>query len=86
MDKRLDEKRERIDEINNSIIALLDERFQLSKEIGNIKKEINMKVLDTSREKIIIENIKDSLRDSENTNEILNVFQSILKESRNIQQ
>lgn len=85
MDARLEKNRGRIDEINNLLIFLLEERFNISKQIGEIKKEIGMEVLDTKREEIIIENITNKLEKSEYTDEILKVFLTILDESKKIQ-
>lgn len=85
MDDRLKEKRFRIDEINNELIELLDERFNISKEIGNVKKEIGKEVLDTKREEFIIEKLKSKLEKSQYTDEILNIFLTILDESKKVQ-
>lgn len=85
MDDRLLKNRERIDEINNALISLLDERFNISFEIGKIKREIGMEVFDAKREEIIIENIKQKLVNSKYIDEILNVFLTVLEESKKIQ-
>lgn len=52
---RLQKLRREIDEIDNSIIKLLDRRIKLVKEIGLIKKRYGMKIRDVNREKIILD-------------------------------
>ncbi len=51
---RIHELRRRIDEIDKKIIELLDERMNVVKEIGRVKKEMNMEVRDSSREDVVL--------------------------------
>jgi chorismate mutase len=53
MDKLL-VKRSKIDEIDNMIMQLLDDRFQLSTEIGDIKRQQSTPVLDSNREQVVL--------------------------------
>ncbi|MCK5388349.1 MAG: chorismate mutase, partial [Candidatus Izimaplasma sp.] len=46
MDK-IDDLRLLIDELDNNIMSMLDKRFNLSNEIGNIKAHAKTAVLDT---------------------------------------
>ncbi len=56
----MDEKRNKIDEIDNQIWQLLNERFKVTKEIGMLKKEQAGIVLDPNREQAIIDRITNS--------------------------
>ena len=80
MDKLL-KSRNRIDQIDTQIMELLDERYSLSIEIGNIKKESNAPVLDSNREQIIL----DKTSQLSHSLAIKNVYKSIMKESKNLQ-
>lgn len=75
--------RENIDDVNNRLVSLLLERKQLSKNIGNIKKQLGIPVYDASREK----NIYDSLKAKyPNDYEYLKpIFEAIILSSRNAQ-
>ncbi|MFP4051563.1 MAG: chorismate mutase [Thermoplasmata archaeon] len=53
--ERIHELRERIDEIDEEILKLLDERAAVAKEIGEIKKEKDILITDTEREKVVLE-------------------------------
>ena len=46
--------RKKIDDIDDELIALFLKRLDISKEIGELKKENNMKIYDPEREEKII--------------------------------
>jgi len=48
--EKLHELRKRIDEIDEQIIKLLEERVRIAKEIGAIKRELNLPIRDEKRE------------------------------------
>ncbi|MFP4001543.1 MAG: chorismate mutase [Candidatus Natronoplasma sp.] len=52
--ERIHELRERIDEIDEKILKLLDKRAAVAKEIGEIKKEKDISITDTEREKEVL--------------------------------
>ena len=80
MDKLL-ESRNRIDVIDDQIMELLDERYDLSITIGNIKKDIKSSVLDTNRENVIT----DKTTQLRHSLSISNVYNTILEESKKLQ-
>lgn len=53
--KRLETFRKEIDEINVKLIQLFKQRMEVSKKIGDVKKENNLPIFDAKREKEIIE-------------------------------
>jgi|LGOV01.1.fsa_nt_gb chorismate mutase len=53
MDK-MNNLRSKIDLLDDEIMSLLDKRYQITTEIGTIKKVGNIQVLDTNREKYIM--------------------------------
>ena len=80
MDK-LERLRNRIDAIDYTIMELLDERYDLAIDIGNLKKEQDTPVLDQNREDIILKKtskLSHSLA-------IKNVYIKIMEESKNLQ-
>ncbi len=54
---QLDKLRMNINEIDNQIIELLIERMETSVKVGEYKKEKGIKVLDSKREKEVIDRI-----------------------------
>ena len=80
MDKLINQ-RKRIDEIDDQIMELLDERYDISIEIGNIKRDAKSPVLDSNRELEVLKktaNLSHSLA-------IKNVYVSIMEESKKLQ-
>jgi len=53
--ERIHELRERIDQIDEEISKLLDERIAVAKEIGKVKREEGIPITDTHREKIVLD-------------------------------
>jgi chorismate mutase len=77
--------RERINDLDKSIVDLLKKRFQASARIGQLKEESAMPVLDNSREKQVLEQVAKLDDDPDTQSYLQNIFQEILKNSRNYQ-
>jgi chorismate mutase len=75
--------RKEIDRIDGKMIKLFEKRFEISREIGEIKRENGFEVEDRQREKEIIENRARNSRLSKEF--ITNLFDLIFKESKTIQ-
>lgn len=73
--------REKIDVIDKKIMSLLDERFLLTSEIGELKKENKLVVLDVNREDIIMN--KASL--FSHYPQIKSIYVTIMNESKSLQ-
>ncbi len=81
----IDNWREKIDEINLKILELLNERMNCVIEVGKIKKKKGISLYSADREEKIFEMLfkaNDGLLDENN---IRNIFEKIIDESRNIQ-
>ena len=73
-----------INDIDSQIFQLLNQRHSVVKKIGKYKKENNMPVLDSSREKIIETKIKTKYQGQEG--EYINqIYKAVMNESKNIQ-
>lgn len=71
----------RIDKIDEKLMKLLEERFEIANEIGLAKSKENAAVYDQKREDFILDKTSNH-RHSQSIKEVYNV---ILKESKNIQ-
>ncbi len=77
--------RKEIDRIDAELVALLLERMKLSEDIAALKIMEGMAVRDEAREKALLEN-RSSHADSEVKRQaVREVFEAILKASRNVQ-
>lgn len=72
--------RKRIDALDAQIRSLLEERFSISKEIGNFKFKCGLRVLDTKREEEIMGRISGKFQ-----KEIQEIYRLILMKSRELQ-
>ena len=73
-----------MNEIDEQIIELLDERFDLSWEIGGYKKEHSIPVTDQKTENSKLAFI-DKIASEENAENIKAVYRKIFEESKKIQ-
>lgn len=78
--------REQIDLINEKLVELFERRMELSIKIGEIKKEKGLKVLDSNREREIIERSIILLRNKELSGELEIFLKNIMASSKRIQQ
>jgi len=76
--------RKEIDAIDDDLIKLLEERFDIVMEVKAYKQANNLPVLDSSREALIYDKIDQA--SSEYTEEIKHIYKMILHESRTLQQ
>ena len=80
----INELRGKIDNIDNQIIELLDERFDVAKAIGEEKKKNNIQVLDSKREQVILDKV-DSKASKEHAEYIKQIYIKIMEESKEYQ-
>ena len=80
MDKIID-FRQQIDALDTQIMALLDQRFEITKTIAKEKNKHNLLTLDLSRESQILEKTKHTI----NALEIRVLYTTIFKLSRDLQ-
>lgn len=80
----LETLRNEINDIDSQIFQLLNLRHSVVKKVGQYKKENNLPVLDSSREKIIETKIKTQFQGPEG--EYINqIYKSVMNVSKNIQ-
>ena len=72
--------RDDINRLNSEIIELLAERVKIAKQIGEVKKNLGKPVVDTSREAIVYEQVKQ-LADDMNLDQegVEKVFKEIIR-------
>lgn len=78
--------RAKIDEIDQKIVRLLEERMDAVKQIVTIKKTQKTAVFDESREEKVLENVRKALSNLDYQATIEQTFEDIMKRSREYQQ
>lgn len=81
----LDSIRQEIDQIDDQIVKLLEERMHLVEGVVAYKKASGKTILDTKREAIIFEKVRSRVEDKRYQETIVATFSDILKRSRDYQ-
>ena len=81
MNKDIETIREKIDTIDKEVFQLLIDRLNAVTDIGEIKKQEGLPILDEGREQAIYNKI-DSLFSEKEATFLKNIYQSIITESK----
>lgn len=77
--------RERIDEIDNRLVDLLNERTAIVEEIGRVKKHLTLAIYEPKREEQVFANITERNRGPLSSEAIKRIFERIIDEMRTVQ-
>ena len=77
--------RERIDEIDRRLVALLNERTSIVEEIGRVKKEANLGIYEPKRENQVFDNITSHNCGPLTADGVKRIFERIIDEMRRVQ-
>lgn len=81
----LDVIRQEIDQIDDQIVKLLEERMHLVEGVVAYKKTSGKPILDTKREEVIFDKVRNRVEDKRYQETIVATFSDILKRSRDYQ-
>lgn len=82
----LNDIRKDIDIIDAQLVELLETRMTLVTQVATFKKMTGGRVLDNSRELIILDRVAARVSEADYTETIVNTFKDILKNSRAYQE
>jgi len=80
-----DDWRKRIDEIDQQLVRLLNERSQCAVEIGHIKRKLNVPAWQPQREAEILRNVVKSNHGPLDDAAIRRLFERIIDEARSLE-
>ncbi len=83
--KVLADCRDRIDELDRRILALLTERTRIVEEIGRVKQHLNLPIYEPRREDEVFDNVTSHNTGPLSSDSVKRVFERIIDEMRNIQ-
>jgi chorismate mutase len=83
--KLLEEIRSAIDEMDRSLVALLNARARVVEEIGRVKRAARMPVYEPNREEQVFTNVASANSGPLSDEAIRRIFERIIDEMRNIQ-
>jgi chorismate mutase-like protein len=81
----LENRRKRIDMIDQKLLSLLNQRVRIAQEIGKIKKEMGKKIYDPGREKKVLERLKGRNKGPLKEEDLGKIFEIIMKVCRRSQ-
>ena len=81
----LDIIRQEIDQIDDQIVKLLEERMHLVEQVVAYKKASGKPILDSKREEVIFEKVRSRVINKSYQETIVATFSDILKRSRDYQ-
>jgi chorismate mutase/prephenate dehydratase len=82
---KLEECRRQIDELDVSIVALLNRRAMLARKIGRIKLLAGLPVTDQEREEMVLRRVMNKNSGAIDDHALARLYREILNESRRIQ-
>jgi chorismate mutase len=77
--------RETIDEIDEKILELINQRLSLAKQIGDFKKQGGIEITDPDREREIVDRLLEKNNGPVSNKGLRNIFGAIMTEGRNVQ-
>jgi chorismate mutase-like protein len=86
MTPKLWQRRAEIDEIDQRLLDLLNQRARIVEDIGKLKREHRLPVLDGTRESQVLRRLRSQNQGPLDTRGVAAIFRSIIRESRRIQE
>lgn len=80
--KDIQELRQQLDQIDREIVALLEKRLDVSRDVARYKLARNLPVLDRAREAQVLDDRASLLREEEHREALRNIYQQIMAMSR----
>ena len=77
--------RRAIDEIDEKIMELINQRMSLAEQVGDFKKQSGIQITDSNREKEIMNRLLEKNNGPVSDNGLRNIFGAIITEGRNVQ-
>ena len=81
----LKSQRQRIDQIDEQLVQLINSRAEVSREIGEIKHKFKMPIYVGSREKEVLDAVVTANKGLLADEDMVDIFRAIMKSSRNAQ-
>jgi chorismate mutase len=77
--------RKKIDEIDERLVQILNDRANCAREIGKLKSGLHMPIYEPKREEVIFENVRRNNRGPLPDGELVQIYERIIDVMRKIQ-
>lgn len=81
----IDEVRIKINQLDEQLLKIFNDRAALALEIGEIKKELDLPIYDPKREKLIFERVQQNNPGPLDNGAIVRLFERVIDESRRLE-
>jgi len=81
----IDTIREKINQLDDELLRIFNERAALALKIGHLKKNLNLPIYDPKREKLILERLKRNNPGPLENPAIVRLFERVIDESRSLE-
>jgi chorismate mutase len=85
VDRRITGIRERMDELDSELVALLNERASCAKEIGRLKEMVGLEVYQPAREIKVLKHVRAQNDGPLEADAITRLFERIIDEARRLE-
>lgn len=77
--------RKKIDEIDQKLVEILNQRAQAAQEIGRLKRQAELPIYEPDRERIVLEQVREQNRGPLQHRHLIQIYERIMDVMRNIQ-
>ena len=77
--------RKKIDEIDQKLVEILNQRAQAAQEIGRLKRQTELPIYEPDRERIVLEQVREQNRGPLQHRHLIQIYERIMDVMRNIQ-
>ena len=81
----LKDLRNKIDQIDQELVTLIEQRLEVVKQIGDYKKKHNLPILDQNREQEVLDKNSKYLSNESNKESYLEIMKNIMDVSKKIE-
>lgn len=82
---QLNALRDQINDIDEKILQLIEQRFAIVKEVGKVKQAANLPIKDAAREQAVLNRLKAKVDDEALQPAIQAIFQTIMDEAKKLE-
>jgi chorismate mutase len=77
--------RKKIDEIDQKLVAILNQRAQAAQEIGRLKRDSQLPIYEPDRERIVLTHVQEMNQGPLHHRHLVQIYERIMDVMRNIQ-
>jgi chorismate mutase len=81
----IEDWRNKIDELDRRLVALLSERARAAVEIGKLKRYTNLPVYEPDRERVVLDNVQNANSGPLPGRDLVRIYERIMDVMRNVQ-